>query len=57
MSVHTLGFLGFAPLGALVAGGMAALMGAPTWMALSGTILSVISGLIWLTQRDLRRMT
>jgi hypothetical protein len=57
MSVHTLGFLGFAPLGALLAGGMAAVMGAPLWMAVSGTILAAITAVIWATQGNLRRMT
>ncbi len=57
MSVHTLGFMGFAPLGALLAGSMAALFSAPVWMVISGTTLAVIALAIWGTQGDLRRMT
>lgn len=57
MSVHTLGLLGFAPLGALLAGGMAAVMGAPVWMAVSGAILAAVTAVIWATQGTLRRMT
>ena len=56
MSVHTLGFLGFAPLGALLAGGMAALLGAPMWMLISGLTLSAIALSVGLTQPGLRRM-
>ena len=56
MSIHTLGFLGFAPLGSLLSGGMAAAIGASEWMAVSGTILSCITVLIFLTQGQLRRM-
>ncbi|MCA9864650.1 MAG: YdeI/OmpD-associated family protein, partial [Thermomicrobiales bacterium] len=56
MSVHTLGFLGFAPLGALLAGGMAALLGAPLWMLISGLTLSAIALSVGATQPGLRRM-
>ena len=57
MSLHTLGFLGFAPLGALLAGVMAALLSAPSWMALSGIILALIAAATWVSQPALRRMS
>ena len=57
MSVHTLGFLGVTPLGSLLAGGMAAAMGAPSWMAVSGGLLALVGALTFVTQRDLRRMS
>lgn len=56
MSVHTLGFMGFAPMGALLSGGMAAVIGASEWMAVSGLVLTVLVTLIFVTQRPLRRM-
>lgn len=56
MSIHTLGFLGFAPMGSLLSGGMAALIGASEWMAVSGAILTGITILIFLSQGALRRM-
>jgi MFS family permease len=56
MSIHTLGFLGFAPLGSLLSGVMAASIGASEWMAVSGTILTCVAVLIFLTQGQLRRM-
>jgi MFS family permease len=56
MSLHTLGFLGFAPLGALLAGVMAAWLSAPSWMAVSGTILALMAAATWVSQPALRRM-
>jgi hypothetical protein len=56
MSIHTLGFLGFGPLGALLSGGMAAVIGASEWMAVSGFVLACLTLLILLTQGALRRM-
>jgi MFS family permease len=56
MSIHTLGFMGMTPMGALLAGIMANQLGAPEWMAISGVILTIISMFIILTQPGLRRM-
>jgi MFS family permease len=56
MSVHTLGFLGFMPVGALLAGGMAAALSAPAWMAISGATLTVIASAVWVAQPRLRAM-
>jgi hypothetical protein len=56
MSVHTLGFMGFAPLGALLSGAMAGVIGASEWMAVSGAILTAVTLVILATQGPLRRM-
>jgi MFS family permease len=56
MSVHTLGFMGFAPMGALLSGAMAAVIGASEWMAVSGVALTCMALLIFATQGALRRM-
>jgi MFS family permease len=56
MSVHTLGFMGFAPLGALLSGAMAGVIGASEWMAVSGATLTAITLVILATQGALRRM-
>ncbi len=56
MSIHTLGFMGVSPMGALLAGAMADRLGAPEWLAISGFSLTVISLVVVLTQPTLRRM-
>lgn len=56
MSIHTLGFMGLTPMGALLAGGMASVVGAPEWVAISGMTLTLVSGFILVTQPALRRM-
>lgn len=56
MSIHTLGFLGFAPMGSLLSGAMAATIGASEWMAVSGVILTCLTILVLVTQPALRKM-
>ncbi|GAB4323604.1 MAG: MFS transporter [Dehalococcoidia bacterium] len=56
MSIHTLGFMGLTPMGALLAGGMASVVGAPEWVAISGLTLTLVSAFILVTQPELRRM-
>ncbi len=56
MSIHSLAFLGITPMGALLAGGMASLVGAPEWMAICGVVLTLASAAILITQPSLRRM-
>lgn len=56
MSIHTLGFMGLTPMGALLAGGMASLVGAPEWVAISGLTLTLVSAFILVTQPALRHM-
>jgi MFS family permease len=57
MSVHTLCQMGIGPMGSLLAGALASLMGAPLWMAISGAILAFIALSTLVTQPALRRMT
>ena len=57
VGIHTLGFQGLGPMGALVAGGGAIALGAPIWMAISGAALFSIATLTLLTQPTLRRMS
>lgn len=56
MSIHTLAFMGITPMGALGAGFMADVVGAPTWVAISGFTLTGIAIIVLLTQPKLRRM-
>ena len=56
MSIHTLAFQGLGPFGGLFAGLMAAAMGAPLWMAISGAILFALSTTALVTQPSLRKM-
>jgi len=56
VGVHTLAFQGLGPFGGLLAGLMAALMGAPLWMAISGAILFTFTTTALLTQPSLRKM-
>lgn len=57
MSIHTIAFMGVTPMGALGAGFMADMVGAPTWVAISGFMLTGIALLALLTQPKLRRMS
>lgn len=57
MSIHTIAFMGITPMGALGAGFMADMVGAPTWVAISGFMLTGIALLALLTQPKLRRMS
>ena len=57
MSIHTIAFMGITPMGAPGAGFMADMVGAPTWVAISGFMLTGIALLALLTQPKLRRMS
>ena len=56
MSIHTLAFMGITPMGALGAGLMADVVGAPLWIGISGFTLTMIAVLVLLKQPKLRRM-
>jgi MFS family permease len=56
MSIYSLGFMGLMPMGSLAAGGMAAAIGAPVWLACSGGLLSLVSVLILVRDPGLRKM-
>ena len=57
VSIHTLSFQGIGPFGGMLAGLMAAWMGAPLWMVISGAILFVVATATFVTQPVLRRMS
>ena len=57
VSIHTLAFQGLGPLGGLLAGYMAAWLGAPLWMAICGAILFSFTTFALVTQPSLRRMS
>lgn len=57
VSIHTLAFQGLGPLGGLLAGYMAAWMGAPLWMAICGAILFTFTTFALVTQPSLRKMS
>ncbi len=56
VGIHTLAFQGIGPLGGMLAGFMAAIMGAPLWMAISGAILLALTTTALVTQPSLRKM-
>ena len=56
VGIHTLAFQGIGPFGGLLAGLMAAWMGAPIWMAICGGILLALTTMAFITQPALRRM-
>ena len=56
MAIYTLVLMGASPLGSLVAGGGAELLGAGGWFSLSGGAVAVIAIVFLLTQPSLRRM-
>ena len=57
VSIHTLGFQGLGPFGALLAGALAIALTAPIWMAIGGAIAAAMALLTLLTQPSLRRMS
>ena len=57
VSIHTLAFQGLGPFGGMLAGLMAAWLGAPIWMVISGAILLVLTTAGFITQPALRRMS
>lgn len=57
VSIHTLAFQGVGPFGGILAGLMAAWLGAPTWMVISGAILFVLTTWALVTQPALRKMS
>ena len=57
VSIHTLSFQGLGPFGGMLAGLMAAWIGAPLWMVISGAILFIFATAGFITQPALRRMS
>ena len=57
VSIHTLSFQGLGPFGGMLAGLMAAWIGAPLWMVISGAILFILTTAGFITQPALRRMS
>ncbi len=56
LSMHTMAFLGFTPLGSFLVGWLAEKWSPATALALSGGIALVLTGWIALTRRDVRAM-
>ena len=56
VGIHTLAFQGIGPMGGILAGFMAAWLGAPIWMAISGGILLALTTAAFITQPALRKM-
>ena len=56
VGIHTLAFQGIGPMGGILAGFMAAWLGAPIWMAISGGILLFLTTTAFVTQPALRKM-
>jgi MFS family permease len=56
MGIYTMIFLGFYPLGSLLAGGLAGVLGEPVTVTLSALILLIFSVLVWLRLPALRRI-
>ncbi|MXY87642.1 MAG: MFS transporter, partial [Dehalococcoidia bacterium] len=56
VGIHTLAFQGIGPMGGILAGFMAHLLGAPMWMGISGGILLALTTTAFLTQPALRKM-
>lgn len=56
VSIYTLGFFGLMPLGALLAGWAAEVLGEPNTLALSALITLVFSGWLWLRVPQLRAL-
>jgi len=57
VSIHTLGFQGIGPFGALLAGVLAIVLTAPIWMAISGAIVAALALVTLLTQPALRQLS
>ena len=57
VSIHTLAFQGLGPFGGMLAGLMAAWMGAPMWMVISGAVLLTLTTAAFMTQPALRNMS
>lgn len=55
MSIYTLAFFGFMPIGSLLAGAAAAAIGAPLTIRLGAVLLLLTAVLIWLRVPELRR--
>jgi MFS family permease len=56
MSVHTLCFMGISPIGALLAGAGAGVIGAGNWVVISGLVWAGCAVMFGITQPALRRM-
>jgi predicted MFS family arabinose efflux permease len=56
MSISALSIAGLIPLGSLLAGAMAEVVGAEAYMVFCGTAIFVAAGVAYATQGDLRRM-
>ncbi len=57
VGIHTLAFQGIGPMGGILAGFMAAWLGAPIWMAISGGCLLALTTTALVTQPALRKMS
>ena len=56
MSLHTLAMVGLSPVGALVGGGMASVVGAPVTVAVAGVAISGVAAAVLLRVTTLRTM-
>lgn len=56
MSIYTLSIAGIIPLGSLLAGGGAAVIGADSYQMLSGAVLGLAAVWGFFTQRELRAL-
>jgi MFS family permease len=56
MSIYTLCFFGMFPLGALLSGTMAEVIGEPTTVALGALVMLAFAGLLWLRVPQLRAL-
>ncbi len=56
VGIHTLAFQGLGPMGSLLSGLLAVMLGAPVWMAISGAILFFLATATLVTQPALRKM-
>ena len=56
MSIYTLGFFGMFPLGALLSGTVAEVIGEPTTVALGALVAIAFGGVLWLYVPQLRAL-
>ncbi|HSH14235.1 MAG TPA: MFS transporter, partial [Desulfurivibrionaceae bacterium] len=55
MSIYTLAFFGFIPIGSLLAGAAAAAFGAPLTVRLGASVLLITAVLVWWRVPELRQ--
>ena len=53
ISIYSLGFFGMFPLGALLTGAVAQVIGEPTTVALGASLMLAFAGLLWLRMPEL----